>query len=135
MRLVWRFTIPFVLLKFWTQTRKPQDKVDSKVAYYINGSWYSNKSNTFSPLKRRVLVLFSLMRRSLKCLTNKVCMSFNSQIFNLFSQQDIVSNLNKYIFKSPSNVFYLDLMIITSVFLTWVKLYLHLLVQFFNRPI
>ena len=29
-------------------TRKPQEKQDSKIANYINGSWYFNKTNTFS---------------------------------------------------------------------------------------
>ena len=29
-------------------TRKPQEKQDSKIANYINGPWYFNKTNTFS---------------------------------------------------------------------------------------
>ena len=30
------------------QTKKWQDKQDSKIAYSINGSWYFNKTNSFS---------------------------------------------------------------------------------------
>ena len=40
--------IHWIVLKFWTQTRKTQDKYGSKIAYSINGSWYFNKTNTFS---------------------------------------------------------------------------------------
>ena len=44
--LVWKFTIHWVVLKFWAQTRKPQDKQGSKIAYSVNRSWYFNKTNT-----------------------------------------------------------------------------------------
>ena len=30
------------------KSRNPQDKKYSKIAYYINGSWYFNETNTFS---------------------------------------------------------------------------------------
>ena len=33
----------WILLKFWAQTRKQQDKQDSKVDS-LNGSWYFNKT-------------------------------------------------------------------------------------------
>ena len=47
------------------KSRNPQDKKYSKIAYYINGSWYFNETNTFSSSEKRVLVLFSSMERLL----------------------------------------------------------------------
>ena len=39
-----KFIIHWILLKFWVQTRKLQDKQDSKIDS-INGPWYFNKTN------------------------------------------------------------------------------------------
>ena len=39
-----KFIIHWILLQFWVQTRKLQDKQDSKIDS-INGSWYFNKTN------------------------------------------------------------------------------------------
>ena len=47
------------------KSRNPQDKKYSKIAYYINGPWYFNETNTFSSSEKRVLVLFSSMERLL----------------------------------------------------------------------
>ena len=57
----------------------------------------------------------TLMRLTHFLLLKKgVCMNFNYQAFDFFSQQNIVFNLN-YIFKSPSNFFCLDLKITISI--------------------
>ena len=43
--MVLKFTIHWIVLKFWAQTRKLRDNQDSKIAYSINGSWYFKKTN------------------------------------------------------------------------------------------
>ena len=79
----------------------------------------------FCILKRKVLALFGLMERSLTwyCQLRFVSI-FTPRHLTLSAGYSLLPH--NFIFKLPSNFFCLDLKITISVFLCWVKLYLHL---------
>ena len=76
---------PLNSAEIWAQTRKPQDKQDSKIAYSVNGSWLTR----FLLLRKKVLFLFNLMERSLTgCCKLSLYKFWLPGIWNLF---DLVS--------------------------------------------
>ena len=133
-RVVWKFTVHWTVLKFWAQTKKPQNKQDSKIAYYINGSWYFKKTNLFSSSEEEGIgsVHFDIKILNMM-LPTKFVRILTPRCLTLIwsSQQDIIFNLI-CVFKSPSNFSFLYLKITISVIQTEWN-FLHLLVEFFNR--
>ena len=74
------------MLKFWVQTRKLQDKQNSKIVYSINGSWYFNKINTFSPFEEEGIGSIQFNGEIINMmLPTKVSINFNSQVFDIKS--------------------------------------------------
>ena len=107
--VVWKFTIDWIVLRFRAQTKKPQDKQDSKVTYSINGSWYINMNNTFSPFKEESIgsIQFNGDIISMMLPTKFVWILTPWYLTIDSLKEDIFFNIN-YIFNSPSVFFFLD---------------------------
>ena len=120
------------LLKFWAQTRKLQDRQDSKIAYSINGPWYFNKTNTFSSFEDESRA-FNLMERWLTWCC-QVCINFKFQVFDIYLTQLVGYRFHSQFLKSPSYFFTLDLIkIYHFCFLNWVKLFASACSVFFSQ--
>ena len=116
--VVWKFTIDWIVLKFRAQTKKPQDKQDSKVTYSVNGSWYTNKTNTFSPFKEESIGSIQFNGEISMMLPTKFVWILTPWHLTIDSlKEDIFFNIN-YIFNSHSVFFSLDFKIAISVFET-----------------